>query len=121
MLKAKPALRRAVIWSTGAAAVVTTGIVVSPAFGAAPEVNATAVSANGVQWSSCKPPDDPKWEAWKGSECATLRLPIDWARPDGPKFDLAIARRKAEPATRTGTLVFGPGGPGDSGVERVGT
>ncbi|KAB2348316.1 alpha/beta hydrolase [Actinomadura rudentiformis] len=122
MPKARQAWRRAVIWSTGAAAVITTGVVVSPASGAAPEVNATAVAATtGVQWSSCKPPDDPKWEAWKGAECATLRLPIDWARPDGPKFDLAIARRQADAATRTGTLVFGPGGPGDSGVERVGT
>ncbi|MFG1997661.1 alpha/beta hydrolase [Spirillospora sp. NPDC048911] len=121
MLKARPALRRTVIWSTGAAALITAGAVVAPSFGdAAPQANVTAVAATSVQWSPCKP-DTPEWAAWKGSECATLRLPIDWARPDGPKFDFAIARRKADPATRTGTLVFGPGGPGDSGVERVGT
>jgi pimeloyl-ACP methyl ester carboxylesterase len=52
--------------------------------------------------------------------CATLRLPVDWAKPRGATFELSVARRPArEPAERVGTLVFGPGGPGDSGVERV--
>lgn len=52
--------------------------------------------------------------------CARLRLPVDWARPNGPAFDLAVARRSARlPEQRVGTLVFGPGGPGDSGVERI--
>ncbi|PTA47602.1 alpha/beta hydrolase [Micromonospora sp. RP3T] len=52
--------------------------------------------------------------------CARLRLPVDWARPHGPTFELAVARRAARvPERRVGTLVFGPGGPGDSGVERI--
>jgi pimeloyl-ACP methyl ester carboxylesterase len=52
--------------------------------------------------------------------CADLRLPVDWAQPDGETFELAVARRAArDPARRVGTLVFGPGGPGDSGVTRV--
>ena len=56
------------------------------------------------------------------AQCATLRLPIDWSDPAGATFDLAIARRTAtDPAARIGTLVFGPGGPGDSGVSRVAT
>jgi pimeloyl-ACP methyl ester carboxylesterase len=54
------------------------------------------------------------------AQCGTLSLPVDWAHPDGPRFDLALARRTAtDPAHRVGTLVFGPGGPGDSGVDRV--
>ncbi|WP_025619589.1 alpha/beta hydrolase [Salinispora cortesiana] len=53
-------------------------------------------------------------------ECARLRLPVDWARPHGPTFELSVARRPArEQAQRVGTLVFGPGGPADSGVERI--
>lgn len=52
--------------------------------------------------------------------CATLRLPVDWAKPHGATFDLWVARRPARNADqRVGTLVFGPGGPGDSGVERI--
>jgi pimeloyl-ACP methyl ester carboxylesterase len=56
------------------------------------------------------------------AQCATLRLPVDWADPAGPTFGLAVARRTAtDAAARIGTLVFGPGGPGDSGVSRVST
>jgi pimeloyl-ACP methyl ester carboxylesterase len=52
--------------------------------------------------------------------CARLRLPVDWARPHGATFELSVARRTAlDPDRRVGTLVFGPGGPGDSGVERI--
>lgn len=53
-------------------------------------------------------------------QCAALRLPVDRSRPHGTTFDLAVARRPArDQAKRVGSLVFGPGGPGDSGVERV--
>jgi pimeloyl-ACP methyl ester carboxylesterase len=56
------------------------------------------------------------------AQCATLKLPVDWADPGGATFGLAVARRTAtEPAARVGTLIFGPGGPGDSGVSRVST
>jgi len=66
----------------------------------------------GLDWQACgtKP----------GAECATLTVPVDWSDPDGPAVGLAVARRPAtDPAHRVGTLVFGPGGPWDSGVERV--
>jgi pimeloyl-ACP methyl ester carboxylesterase len=53
-------------------------------------------------------------------KCAALRVPVDWAKPRGATFDLMVARRPARKADqRVGTLVFGPGGPGDSGVERI--
>lgn len=56
------------------------------------------------------------------TDCATLEVPIDWSRPDGDTFELAVARHRAtDPDARVGTLVFGPGGPGDSGVERITT
>lgn len=57
-----------------------------------------------------------------GSKCATLQVPVDWNHPNGPTFGLAVARRTAkDPAARVGTLLFGPGGPGDSGVDRIRT
>ncbi|MDG4790910.1 alpha/beta hydrolase [Micromonospora sp. WMMD1102] len=65
-----------------------------------------------VEWHPC--PDDST------AECGTLAVPVDWKRPDGPRFQLSLARRTAtDPATRIGTLFFGPGGPGDSGVDRI--
>ncbi|HEX2316335.1 MAG TPA: alpha/beta hydrolase [Thermomonospora sp.] len=98
------------------------GLVAGSGLGAAPLVNAAPATADtNILWAPCKP-DGPEWAAWQGAECATLRLPVDWARPESPRFDFRIARRAATgPGTRVGTLVFGPGGPGDSGVERVGT
>ncbi|MEV4495801.1 alpha/beta hydrolase [Micromonospora arborensis] len=65
-----------------------------------------------IDWQPC--PKDAT------AECGTLSLPVDWNRPRGERFDLALARRVAtDPAARQGSLVFGPGGPGDSGVDRV--
>ncbi|GGK80927.1 alpha/beta hydrolase [Mangrovihabitans endophyticus] len=65
-----------------------------------------------LDWQSCA--------ANAAAQCASLRLPADWADPRGPSFDLAVARLPAtDPAERIGTLVFGPGGPGDSGVRWV--
>jgi pimeloyl-ACP methyl ester carboxylesterase len=71
-----------------------------------------------IDWHPCAPPG----EAAASADCATLRLPIDWADPAAGTFGFAVARRTAtDPSARVGTLIFGPGGPGDSGVERVST
>ncbi|MFJ4327897.1 alpha/beta hydrolase [Streptomyces tricolor] len=92
----------------GAAMAVVAGLPAAPAAHASPSVTGA------LRWAPC---DDP---AKPGAECATLSVPVDWAQPDGPRLDLAVARRKAtDPGARVGSMVFGPGGPGDSGVEMV--
>ncbi|MEU3911153.1 alpha/beta hydrolase [Streptomyces sp. NPDC029721] len=51
--------------------------------------------------------------------CATLRVPLDYARPDGPQISLTVSRIAASGrggAVRQGALVFNPGGPGASGT-----
>ncbi|MEU8310649.1 alpha/beta hydrolase [Actinomadura sp. NPDC048955] len=101
--------RLAVLGAAAAGTVTLAGVALPATASPAPPAP-RAPSAIG--WRACG--DDGK------AECATLRLPVDWSRPDGPTFGLAIARRKAlDPGARVGTLVFGPGGPGDSGVQRV--
>jgi pimeloyl-ACP methyl ester carboxylesterase len=66
----------------------------------------------GIAWQPC--------EQDRTAECGTLSLPVDWDRPDDDRFTLHLARRAAtDPAARIGSLVFGPGGPGDSGVRRI--
>jgi len=94
-----------------AAGVAAAGLLTAPAF-----ASSRTAAPSTLDWKACKlKPTDAD-----GAECATLRLPVDWARPDGQKFDLALARRKAaDPSHRVGNLVFGPGGPGDSGREKV--
>ncbi|MFE2279187.1 alpha/beta hydrolase [Streptomyces sp. NPDC059454] len=50
-------------------------------------------------------------------ECATLRVPMDHADPDGPRISLAVSRIPAEsPASRRGALFLIPGGPGGSSL-----
>lgn len=52
------------------------------------------------------------------ADCATLTVPVDRARPDGPQVGLAVARRKAtDPARRIGVLMVNPGGPGGSAAQ----
>ncbi|MFD6280928.1 alpha/beta fold hydrolase [Streptomyces sp. NPDC060209] len=65
-----------------------------------------------IAWKPCE--DDVS------AECGALSVPVDWGDPDGVRFDLQLARRRATgPGARVGSMVFGPGGPGDSGVNRI--
>jgi len=62
------------------------------------------------------------WEACGRIECTTLAVPIDWADPQGPTTELAVARRPADdPRARLGTILLNPGGPGGSAVQLVRT
>jgi len=79
-----------------------------------------SASATSLHWTPC--PD-----AWKGTfdtapknityDCATLKVPQDWAHPvDGKTFDIAIVRgRNAGQRDKIGSLLINPGGPGGSG------
>jgi hypothetical protein len=63
-----------------------------------------------LRWQSCS--DAPE------ADCATLTVPVDWAKPSGPEVDLAVARRKAtDPARRIGVMMVDPGGPGGSAAQ----
>jgi pimeloyl-ACP methyl ester carboxylesterase len=71
---------------------------------------ARAARPAGLVWSPCA--EDAT------AQCATLRVPIDWADPYAAKVEIAVARRPAtDPAARIGTLIVNPGGPGGSGVD----
>jgi pimeloyl-ACP methyl ester carboxylesterase len=105
--------RRSIVASLTA---IATGLVLvaAPASGAAPSERSPQVT-----WTVC-PDDIPNLPVDPVVQCGKLRVPVDWSNPRGATFDLAVARRPArKPAERVGTLVFGPGGPGDSGVERI--
>jgi pimeloyl-ACP methyl ester carboxylesterase len=77
-----------------------------PRAGAAPS-DAVEVSPGpqALPWSPC--PDVPD------TECASIQVPIDYARPDGPRLPLRLGRvPAADPARSKGTLLIIPGGPG---------
>ncbi|GAA0596927.1 alpha/beta fold hydrolase [Kribbella sandramycini] len=48
--------------------------------------------------------------------CATLQVPVDYRRPQGPTLELLITKHAAkDPAKRLGSLLVNPGGPGGYG------
>ncbi|MEU8206225.1 alpha/beta fold hydrolase [Streptosporangium sp. NPDC049046] len=64
-------------------------------------------------WRDCAGQEMPA-----GMRCAAIEVPVDWARPNGPKVTLDLARLPAtEPARRIGSVLGVPGGPGARGIE----
>ena len=63
-----------------------------------------------IRWAAC--PEDQQ------VQCGRMKVPADWAHPDGPQIDLTVARRPAtDPSRRIGALLVNPGGPGGSAVD----
>ncbi|MER5399255.1 alpha/beta hydrolase [Streptomyces sp. NPDC002599] len=61
-----------------------------------------------LNWRSCGVP---------GFECATMKAPLDYAKPGSGDVRLAVSRKKATgPGKRLGSLLVNPGGPGGSAV-----
>jgi pimeloyl-ACP methyl ester carboxylesterase len=94
---------------------IATGLVLA----AAPPGASAGPDRPRITWTAC-PDDVPDVPVDPVVECGKLRVPVDWAQPRGATFELTVARRPArKQQERVGTLVFGPGGPIDSGVERI--
>ncbi|MGP3999832.1 alpha/beta hydrolase [Streptomyces sp. 8N706] len=85
-----------------------------------------ALTDQKLSWESCpapsalqgadagKPEPLPDGTPW---ECSTLKVPLDWSKPDGERIDIALIRAEAKDQDRRiGSLVFNFGGPGGSGV-----
>ncbi|MFE4974425.1 alpha/beta hydrolase [Kitasatospora sp. NPDC056651] len=66
-----------------------------------------------IDWRPCPDQDG-------AVQCATLKVPLDYAAPGGPTVDVALARvPAADRQRRLGALVLNPGGPGNSGTAMV--
>lgn len=64
-----------------------------------------------LTWGTCAGPGRA------GFQCATARVPLDYAHPGGAQINLAVIRLPAtDQAHRIGSLFFNPGGPGGPGV-----
>lgn len=58
-----------------------------------------------LNWTDCS----------NGLQCATIKVPLDYADPTGQAITLALARKPATAAPRLGSLFVNPGGPGAGG------
>ncbi len=71
------------------------------------EPTTTTVPVAPIAWSPCD-----------GGECATVEVPVDHARPEGPTISLFVHRRPAR-VQRIGSLFVNFGGPGASAADLV--
>lgn len=61
-----------------------------------------------LNWREC-----PKGVAAPGVECTTLKVPLDYKKPDGKKIEIAVSRLASKnPDKRHGVLLTNSGGPG---------
>ncbi|MGI5285971.1 alpha/beta hydrolase [Nonomuraea polychroma] len=82
----------------------------------------TAKNAGTVAWTKCTDltgADGKPTAPLPGVDCGKIQVPLDHAKPDGEKIDLALIRVKATGDDRLGSLVFNFGGPGGSGVDTL--
>jgi len=77
--------------------------------------------------ASDQPSTDPALKAFYGqklswsdcsgnNQCATMKVPLDYAQPGGKTIDLKLLKVPAS-GNKVGSLVVNPGGPGGSGIQ----
>lgn len=80
----------------------------------AEELQPAGESAAKVTWGAC--PEDVEAGAHP-LQCATVKVPLDYAKPDGTKIKIMISRVASENETkRRGVMLTNPGGPGGAGL-----
>ena len=63
-----------------------------------------------LDWRSCR----------SSSQCALLRVPLDYAKPQGKSIEVSVLKATAEDKdSRIGSIVYDPGGPGVAGTDYV--
>ncbi|MEW2180793.1 alpha/beta hydrolase [Streptomyces sp. NPDC005406] len=101
----------------------TTAPAASPS--AAPSADASgkplpaALTSQRLAWKRCKAPEGgtAPGSAWR---CTTVRVPLDYAKPDGDTIGIALIRKEArDKGRRLGSMLFNFGGPGGSGVSTL--
>lgn len=97
----------------GAAAVVAGTITAAPA-DASPSPTAPAARAAQLTWKKCGTADYPTLQ------CASLKVPLDHAKPHGEQITLALSRVPHTAKKYQGPLLVNPGGPGGSGLTLAG-
>ncbi|MER7201009.1 peptidase [Streptomyces sp. CB01635] len=110
-----------------AAAMAATAVLLASALAACgSDTNDVDLRSQSLSWKDCPAPSEsegggpapsplPGGATW---QCATMKTPLDWDKPEGDTIGLALIRAKSSGAKdkRIGSLIFNFGGPGGSGV-----
>ena len=85
----------------------------------APPTTADSDTTSPATGDSVDPSGGLQWdELSEGVDTALLEVPVDYDDPDGPTFDLFVARHRAtDQENKIGSLLVNPGGPGFGGSD----
>ncbi|KAJ7799978.1 TAP-like protein-domain-containing protein [Mycena olivaceomarginata] len=81
-----------------------------------------ALAKDNFSWESISPTEELIWtDCYSDNQCARLKVPLDYAHPDGASAAIAMVRIHSavphdSPSYR-GPILINPGGPGGSGVD----
>jgi pimeloyl-ACP methyl ester carboxylesterase len=98
----------------GAAVVVAGTFTGVPAEASASQHTAETAHAAKLTWKNCGTTDYPTLQ------CASLKVPLDHAKPQGRQITLALSRVPHTAKKYQGPLLVNPGGPGGSGLTLAG-
>ncbi|MCC9710411.1 alpha/beta hydrolase [Streptomyces sp. MNU76] len=109
-------MRRSAAVLSGAIVVLagTVSAVPANASGASAASNTVQAAAAKVSWKKCATDNYPTLQ------CASVKVPLDYAKPSGKKITLALSRVPHTSKTYQGPLLVNPGGPGGSGLTLAG-
>ncbi|MFF5183810.1 alpha/beta hydrolase [Streptomyces sp. NPDC000345] len=103
-------MRRSTAVLCGATVVLAGSLTAVPAEAASSQ----SAQAARVTWKKCATEDYPTLQ------CASVKVPLDYAKPQGRKITLALSRVPHTARKYQGPLLVNPGGPGGSGLSLAG-
>ncbi|MGW8481461.1 alpha/beta hydrolase, partial [Streptomyces sp. NPDC055898] len=78
-------------------------VLAAPGAAAAQQSDGAAASVPPIHWGACPEAEPPYPDPSPRAQCATVEVPLDWAKPNGPKTGIFVARYRAtDPAGRIG-------------------
>ena len=92
----------------------TTSTQTPSASSAAPSTAPFTLAPVVLRWSPC-----PAKLNLSGLECSRLKVPLDYAKPQGAQITLQLSRMRHDPSAGSslGVMLSDPGGPGGSGLQ----
>ncbi|KUN80041.1 alpha/beta hydrolase [Streptomyces griseoruber] len=107
-------MRRSTAVLCGATVVLAGSLTAVPAEAASSQSAQPAAQAARVTWKKCATDDYPTLQ------CASVKVPLNYAKPNGRKITLALSRVPHTARKYQGPLLVNPGGPGGSGLTLAG-
>ncbi|MDQ0909747.1 pimeloyl-ACP methyl ester carboxylesterase [Streptomyces canus] len=107
-------MRRSAVVLCGATVVLAGTLTAVPAEAGTSLSAATAQAVAKVSWKKCGTDDYPTLQ------CGSVKVPLDYAKPQGRKITLALSRVPHTAKKYQGPLLVNPGGPGGSGLTLAG-